>query len=80
MVLPARKDARERTKPSAKCAYADEITNQLDSREPVELEETAADDGGNATLQRKKKKRNVAKKIATQTNDASWVEIEHEHD
>ena len=38
------------------------------------------DDGGNATLQKKEKKeRNVAKKIATQTNDASWVEIEHEY-
>lgn len=38
------------------------------------------DDDGNATLQKKEKKeRNVAKKIATQTNDASWVEIEHEY-
>lgn len=38
------------------------------------------DDGGNATLQKKEKKeRNVAKKIATQTNDASGVEIEHEY-
>ena len=38
------------------------------------------DDGGKATLQKKEKKeRNVAKKIATQTNDASWVEIEHEY-
>ena len=38
------------------------------------------DDGGDATLQKKEKKeRNVAKKIATQTNDASWVEIEHEY-
>ena len=38
------------------------------------------DAGGNATLQKKEKKeRNVAKKIATQTNDASWVEIEHEY-
>lgn len=38
------------------------------------------DDGGNATLQKKEKKeRNVAKKIVTQTNDASWVEIEHEY-
>lgn len=38
------------------------------------------DDGGNATLQKKEKKeRNVAKKIATQTNDASWIEIEHEY-
>ena len=38
------------------------------------------DDGGNATLQKKEKKeRNVAKKIATQTNDASWVDIEHEY-
>ena len=38
------------------------------------------DDGGNATSQKKEKKeRNVAKKIATQTNDASWVEIEHEY-
>ena len=38
------------------------------------------DEGGNATLQKKEKKeRNVAKKIATQTNDASWVEIEHEY-
>ena len=38
------------------------------------------DDGGNATLQKKEKKeRNDAKKIATQTNDASWVEIEHEY-
>lgn len=38
------------------------------------------DDGGNATLQ-KKEKRNATlpKKIATQTNDASWVEIEHEY-
>jgi phage terminase small subunit len=38
------------------------------------------DDDGNATLRKKEKKeRNVAKKIATQTNDASWVEIEHEY-
>ena len=38
------------------------------------------DDGGNATLRKKEKKEcNVAKKIATQTNDASWVEIEHEY-
>lgn len=38
------------------------------------------DDGGNATLQKKEKKEcNVAKKIATQTNDASWIEIEHEY-
>ena len=38
------------------------------------------DDGGNATLQKKEKKKcNVAKKIATQTNDASWIEIEHEY-
>lgn len=38
------------------------------------------DDGGNATLQKKEKKeRNVAKKIATQTNDVSWIEIEHEY-
>nr|DAE36672.1 MAG TPA: Terminase small subunit [Caudoviricetes sp.] len=38
------------------------------------------DAGGNATLQKKEKKeRNVAKKIATQNNDASWVEIEHEY-
>lgn len=38
------------------------------------------DDGGNATLRkREKKKCNVAKEIATQTNDASWVEIEHEY-
>lgn len=38
------------------------------------------DDDGNATLRKKEKKEcNVAKKIATQTNDASWVEIEHEY-
>ena len=28
---------------------------------------------------KEKKERNVAKKIATQTNDASWLEIEHEY-
>lgn len=38
------------------------------------------DDDGNATLRKKEKKEcNVAKKIATQTNDASWIEIEHEY-
>lgn len=38
------------------------------------------DDDGNATLRKKEKKKcNVAKKIATQTNDASWIEIEHEY-
>ena len=38
------------------------------------------DDDGNATLRKKEKKKcNVAKKIATQTNDVSWIEIEHEY-